>query len=146
MKFIAFEEVAAYLRGKSVAVVGSAPSVLDNEPGLVDSNEVVVRVNNPKCGPAQGFRTDVHYSFYGTSIRKSADELKREGCKLCACKLPNSKPIESEWHVQMNKPHGVDYRYIYANRAAWSCTGSSGNRQARRALSQGCTARDWDLR
>jgi hypothetical protein len=119
MKFVTFEEAASHIRGKTVAVVGSAPSVLDNAPGFVDSHDVVVRINNPKCGPAQGFRTDVFYAFFGSSVRKSVEDLKREGCKLCMCKLPNSKPLESEWHGKSNKPHGVDYRYIFQLRKNW---------------------------
>ena len=95
MRFVTFEDAAARLRGKSVAVVGSAPSCLDNAPGFVDGHDIVVRVNNYKLGPAQGQRTDVHYSFYGSSIRKTAAELERDGVKCCMCKCPNAKPLES---------------------------------------------------
>ena len=119
MRFVTFEEAAARLRGKSVAVVGSAPSCLDNAPGFVDGHDIVVRVNNYKLGPAQGQRTDVHYSFYGSSIRKTAAELDRDGVKFCMCKCPNAKPLESEWHERMGKQVGIDFRYIYRDRAAW---------------------------
>lgn len=119
MRFVTFAEVAERFHGKSVAIVGSGPSVLANAPGFIDSHDVVVRVNNHKCGPAAGARTDVHYSFYGTSIRKDARELQREGVALCMCKLPNSKPIDSEWHERNRKPEGVDYRYIYRLRESW---------------------------
>jgi hypothetical protein len=122
VRFVSFFEVADRLRGKSVAVVGSGPGCLDNAPGFVDSHDVVVRANNHKCGPAQGFRTDIHFSFYGTSIRKTTEELKREGVTLCMCKLPDSQPIESEWHRKNGKLAGIDYRYVYRNRAAfWFC-------------------------
>lgn len=119
MRFVTFEEAAERFHGKTVAVVGSAPSCAQNKPGFIDSHDVVVRVNNFKLGNGQGRRTDVHHSFYGSSIRVSAEALRASGVKLCMCKCPNSKPIESAWHVRMNKPHGVDYRYIYKNRAAW---------------------------
>jgi hypothetical protein len=119
MRFVPFSEVAQRLRGKSVAVVGSGPGSLDNAAGFVDSHDLVVRVNNYKTGPAQGFRCDIHYSFYGTSIRKSAQELQRDGVTLCMCKLPDSQPIESEWHRRHGKLVGIDYRYIYRNRAGW---------------------------
>lgn len=119
MKFVSFGDVRDRLRGKSVVIVGSGPSVLGNEPGFIDSHDVVVRVNNHKCSPAAGLRTDVHYSFYGSSIRKSAQELQREGVTLCICKLPNSKPLSSEWHEKRGKAEGVDYRYIYRQREAW---------------------------
>lgn len=119
MRFVTFSEVADRLRGKRVAVVGSGPGCLGNEPGFVDSHDVVVRVNNFKLGEAQGNRCDVHYSFYGTSIRKSVNELRDAGVTLCLCKLPNSQPIESDWHRRNNKLVGIDYRYIYRNRASW---------------------------
>lgn len=119
MRFVSFEQVAERFKGKRVAVVGSAPSCTDNAVGFVDSHDVVVRVQNYKTGDGQGFRCDVHYAFYGHSVKKTAEELKKDGVTLCMCKLPNSKPISSAWHEKMNKPHGVDYRYIYQARAGW---------------------------
>jgi len=122
MRFVTFEEVAAKLKGQHIAIVGSGPGSLDNAPGLVDGYSIVVRVNNYKTGPAQGFRTDIHYSFYGTSIRKTKEDLINDGVKLCMCKCPNSKPIESEWHERNGKQVGIDFKYIYKNRAAfWFC-------------------------
>lgn len=119
MRFCDSAAVRRVLEGRRVAVVGSGPGVLSNDVGFVDAHDVVVRVNNHKCGPAAGFRTDVHYSFYGTSIRKTAEELQAEGVRLVMCKCPDAKVMESEWHQRMNKPHGVDFRYIYRARAAW---------------------------
>lgn len=119
MRFLTFDEVAERLRGKSVAIVGSGPGCLGNEPGFVDSHDVVMRVNNYKTGEAQGWRCDVHYSFFGTSIRKSAEDLQRDGVTLCMCKLPNGKPLKSEWHEARGKAEGIDYRYIYRNREKW---------------------------
>lgn len=122
MRFVSFEEVAQQFRGKSIAIVGSGPGSLDNTPGFVDAHDIVVRANNYKTGENQGHRTDVHYSFYGTSIRKTREDLARDGVKLCMCKCPNSKPIESEWHERMGKQVGIDFRYIYRNRAPfWFC-------------------------
>jgi len=105
--------------GKRVAIVGSGPGSLDNAPGLVDSHDVVVRVNNYKTGKAQGYRCDVFYSFFGGSILKPAFDLQRDGVKLCICKCPNSKFIESEWHRKNGKMLGTDFRYIYKARANW---------------------------
>lgn len=119
MNFISFDQVAERLRGKRIAIVGSGPGSLDNAPGFIDSHDLVVRVNNYKTGPAQGMRCDVHYSFYGTSIRKNAEDLKRDGVTLCMCKLPNSQPLDSAWHRARGKMVGIDYRYIYTNRRAW---------------------------
>lgn len=107
------------MEGRSVAVVGSGPGVLSNAPGAVDSHEVVVRVNNYRTGKQAGFRTDVFYSFFGSSIKKTAAELKRDGVKLCMCKCPDAKIMESRWHRQHGKANGVDFRMIYAARAGW---------------------------
>lgn len=113
----------AYVRhafdGKRVAIVGSGPGCLDNEPGFIDGHEVVVRVNNYKTGRTQGKRCDVFYSFFGGSIKKNADELKADGVKLCLCKCPDAKFMESEWHRQKGKLNGVDFRYIYQHRKEW---------------------------
>lgn len=111
--------VEAVFNGKTVAVVGSGPGVLDNEPGFVDSHDVVVRVNNYKLGEAQGKRTDVFYSFFGSSIRKSVQDLVTDGVSLCLCKCPDAQFTESRWHRVNGKPHGVDFRYIYRDRASW---------------------------
>lgn len=119
MRFLTRQEVRPWFEGKRVALVGSGPGVLDNKPEYVDGHDVVCRVNNYKIGAAAGFRCDVHYSFYGTSIRKTAAELKRDGVKLCLCKCPNAQPIESEWHRRNNKMAGIDFRYIYQRRAGW---------------------------
>lgn len=96
--------------------------MLDNRKGFVDDHDVVVRVNNYKLSMAAGARTDVHYSFYGTSIRKTRQELKRDGVTLCMCKCPNAHAIDSEWHQQQRKMIGVDYRPHYERRASfWFC-------------------------
>jgi hypothetical protein len=108
------------LRGKRIALVGSGPGVLDNAPGFIDSHDVVARVSNYKLtGDVTGRRTDVFCSFFGTSIKKTAQELKRDGVYLCICKCPNSQPLESEWHRKNNMLVGIDYRYIYHRRADW---------------------------
>jgi len=118
--FVDRAAVSERLAGKRIALVGSGPGVLGNEPGFVDSHDVVIRVNNHKLiDETTGHRTDVHYSFYGQSIKKSRAELKREGVTLCMCKCPNAKAMESRWHERMHKPHGVDFRYIFEARAEW---------------------------
>jgi hypothetical protein len=119
MRFCDRERVAGLLEGKSVAIVGSGPGSLDNPRGLVDSYDVVVRVNNYKLFPATGFRTDVFYSFFGQSIKKTVRELKRDGVDLCMCKCPDAKFMESKWHIEQGKPAGVDFRMIYERRKDW---------------------------
>lgn len=119
MHFCDRAAVSAVLRGKSVALVGSGPGSLDNPVGLVDSHDVVVRVNNYRIFPSTGFRTDVFYSFFGQSIRKGAEELKRDGVRLCMAKCPDAKFMESAWHEKRKKMNGVDFRGIYAFRKDW---------------------------
>ncbi len=122
MRFVDRDEVAARFRGKRVAVVGSAPTCLDNAPGFIDAHDLVVRVNNYKTRGFErqvGARTDVHYSFYGSSVRKSAAELAADGVMLCMAKCPDARPIESAWHVARAKHAGIDFRYIYRNRRDW---------------------------
>lgn len=108
------------LNGRSVAIVGSGPGSLENEPGFVDAHDIVVRVNNYKNnGTLTGTRTDVHYSFYGNSIKKTAAELAGDGVTLCMCKCPNAAAIDSEWHRSRGQQFGVDFRWIYRKRASW---------------------------
>lgn len=121
--FVDRSVVARRLNGRSIAIVGSGPGLLGNAPGFVDSHDVVVRVNNYRCtGDVTGFRADVHYSFYGTSIKKTAWSLAHEGVKLCMCKCPNALAINSDWHRRNNRMEGVDFRRIYERRARfWFC-------------------------
>lgn len=100
-----------------MAIVGSAPSCLDNEPGFIDSHDIVIRINNFKLSPETGFRTDIFYSFFGSSIKKQQKDLKNT--TLCMCKCPDSKFIESKWHRDNGREVGVDFRYIYEARKDW---------------------------
>lgn len=119
MRFVTFDEVKARFKGKTVAIVGSAPSVLQNDLGFVDSHDVVVRVNNYKTVAQSGYRTDVYYSYFGGAIRKMVQDLKHDGVTLCMCKCPNSKPIASDWHERNGKQRGIDFGYIYELRRDW---------------------------
>lgn len=120
MVFCDRSHVASVLKGKRVAIVGSGPGVMQNPAGKVDGHDVVVRVNNFQClDDATGFRTDVFYSFFGLSIRKSAQELIDGGVKLCMAKCPDVKFIESAWHERNGKQRGVDFRLIYQERKDW---------------------------
>ena len=133
MNFVKYHDVMERFKGKSIAIVGSAPSCKDNDPEYVDSHDIVIRINNYKLigsdgrGPSRrlrgtGRRTDVHYSFYGNSIKKRKDELARDGVRFCMCKCPDSKPVESPWHEKRGKTEGIDFRYIYRQRKDfWFC-------------------------
>ena len=119
MKFITLTEARESIRGKRVAVVGGGPTALDNLAGFIDAHDVVVRVNNYRTGNEQGYRCDVFYSFFGQSIRKTRDELTRDGVRLCWAKCPDGKPLASPWHEQQGKTNGIDFRYIYREREPW---------------------------
>lgn len=120
MRWLTRSEAAARLEGRTVAVVGSGPGVMTNRRGSIDACEVVVRVNNYKlAGERTGKRTDVFYSYFGSAIRKTAAELKRDGVTMCMSKIPNAHAIESEWHRQRGQMVGVDFRAHFERRAGW---------------------------
>lgn len=119
MRFCDRERVRREFAGRSVAIVGSGPGVLGNVPGDVDRHDVVVRVNNYKLSPAAGTRTDVFYSFFGASIKKTADELRADGVRLCMAKCPDALAIDSPWHRKHGRMLGVDFRPIYERRRGW---------------------------
>jgi hypothetical protein len=123
MLLVTRSDVAQRFEGKSVAVVGSGPGVLDNKPGFIDGHDIVVRVNNYKLFPrSTGKRCDVHYSFYGKSITKTRSELKNDGVTLCMCKCPDAATINCAWHERRRKMAGVDFRWIYDFRKSfWFC-------------------------
>ncbi len=113
-------DVAQLITGARVALVGSGPGALENGPGAIDSFDVVVRVNNYKLGPpALGSRTDVFFSYFGNAIRKRPLELIRDGVRLCIAKCPDARAIDSPWHTERGKEHGIDFRWIYTLRAQW---------------------------
>jgi hypothetical protein len=116
-------EVASFFTDKTVAIVGSGPGILENQEGVIDGHDVVLRANNYKIVSAvTGRRCDVFYSFFGNSIRKTSSELHADGVKLCMCKCPNAQPINSEWHAKNDKMTGVDFRWIYKLRENfWFC-------------------------
>lgn len=119
MRLLNKNDLLNYIQGKSVAIVGSAPGVLNNDDGFIDSHDIVVRVNNYKLLKNTGVRTDIYYSYFGGAIKKSAKELVDDGVKFCMCKCPNAQFIQSEWHKKHGKMNGVDFRYIYRMRDGW---------------------------
>lgn len=119
MRCLTRPETAALFEGKRVALVGGGPSAALNPPDRIDSYDLIVRINNYRIAYGTGRRTDVLYSFFGNSIHKSVDQLKRDGVKLCMCKCPDAAALDSDWHFKHNKPHGVDFRYIYRKRHDW---------------------------
>lgn len=118
MNKLNWKDLETVFQDKSIAIIGSGPSALDNVGQFIDSHDFVVRVNNYKIRGFEerlGTKTDVHYSFYGSSIKKTVEELKRDKVKLCMCKCPNDF-VTSIWHNKNRKPFGCDWRYIYRQR------------------------------
>lgn len=127
-RFVTYEELHKRFFGKKVAIICSGPGCLDNTAKFIESHDVVVRVQNYSLEGRQdklGSRTDVHYSFYGGSVKKPKEALIKEGVQVCMAKCPDADCggpgdfMESKWHQEHNKPEGVDYRYIYKRRASW---------------------------
>lgn len=121
-----YDYVKKIFEGKRVVILGSAPSVKLNKGKNIDKYDVIVRINNydlEKYKDFIGTRTDVHYAFYGNSIRKKKEELLKEGVYLCMCKCPNAKVLDHDKMVDFDPQNfGGDFRYIYKIREKfWFC-------------------------
>lgn len=125
MKVLTFSNLVEIFKNRSVAVIGSAPSVKQNEARYINGYDEIIRINNYKTkGVALnkkpydytanvGSRTDWHYSFYGASIRKTSEELKKDGIKGHLCKCPNANAHMTEWHKMRGMQKGCDFGWIY---------------------------------
>ena len=114
MKLLKFDDIKNTFSGKKVAIFGSAPNCLENDGKEIDKHDYVIRVNNFKIFPEKtGKRIDVHYSFYGSSIRTTKESIK--DIKFHMCKCPNDFCFD---HNVPWDPHnrGSDFRWIYENR------------------------------
>jgi hypothetical protein len=112
-------DVRQQFEGKRVILVGGGPSAALNPAGFVDDHEVVVRINKYKFRNGTGRRTDIYYSYFGVSVKKTVEELRADGVRLCIAKCPDAMTMESAWHRNRNQMHGVDFRYIYRHRVGW---------------------------
>jgi len=133
VNFVNKQFIKDYFKGKRVAIFGSAPSCLENNNEYIDKFDLVIRVNNYKIKgigfdniaydytSKVGNRADVHYSFYGSSILKTAKDLFRDGVKLCMCKCPNEFLFNHD--VQWDpKNMGSDFRPLYRRKKDfWFC-------------------------
>lgn len=123
MNRLKFPDIQNFFKGKRVAIIGSAPCVLENNGGHIDSYDEVIRVNNYKIKPFQnhvGSRCDIHYAFYGSSIRKRMEQLKTDGVKFCMCKCPDDLCFDHHKMVDWDQHNrGGNYKWIYENRKDW---------------------------
>jgi hypothetical protein len=126
MSFVTKESLVPVFNNARVAIVCSGPSCLNNKGQDIDDYDVVVRVNNYKIKGFEdkvGTRTDVYYSFFGGSIKKTAEELRADGTYLCMCKCPNEKVVDHDKMVDWDEKNtGGDFRPIYRRRENfWFC-------------------------
>lgn len=98
-----------FFADKSVVVLGSAPCVVNAGATYLSEFDVIVRVNDYKiyndCN-----RVDVHYSYWGRSIKYS---MSHSGGAVVMCKYPNAV-FKSKKYVA---GHSGDLRDVYAMRA-----------------------------
>jgi hypothetical protein len=127
LKVLTLSDLKESFANKRVAIIGSAPSVLQNQGDIIDKYDEIIRINNFKVKGVDlkgnnydyrhlvGSRTDWHYSFYGGSIRTSKAEL--EGIKGHLCKCPNEEIVHlTDWHIKRKAEKGCGWAWIYRAR------------------------------
>lgn len=113
-------ELSKLITDKRIALVGSGPGVLDNETGYIDDSfDTVVRVSNFKLTRNTGKRVDIHYSFYGSSIKTDRDVLINAGVKYCIAKCPPGQVFESPFHRKRGTINSINFDYIYESKRDW---------------------------
>ncbi len=115
------QEMQKVIEGKKIIILGSAPSVLLNKGSEIDAFDYVVRLNNYKIDGFEknvGTRTDIYYSFFGRSIKKENEELKRHKVKFIMNKYPN----QTFWdHTGGKAIVGIsdECKWVYKLRKDW---------------------------
>jgi len=102
------------IKNKKVLIVGGASSASKQPEKWYNSFDIIVRCNNYK--KSNNSRTDIFYSYFGRNIKKTPEELKKDGVKFLISKCPNadmSKQL-SAYEIDMK-----DYRWIYKLRENW---------------------------
>lgn len=70
-------QVLSYLKGKTVAVVGNAPYILEEEYGKeIDNHDIVIRFNQgyPRDNITTGLKTNILYTAIATNVNKFVNE------------------------------------------------------------------------
>lgn len=106
------EKVAEIIAGKSVLVIGAAPSVEKLNANFMESFDLIVRVNNYQIFN-ECKRTDIFYSMLGGSIKKTCADLERDGCKFIFCKNPFGNYIEKDKNGGMNILKSLRFEATY---------------------------------
>jgi|WetSurMetagenome_2_1015567.scaffolds.fasta_scaffold01426_28 hypothetical protein len=117
MKQLTEFDVRNFFRGKTVLVLGSAGCVAKLKANFMETFDVIVRSNNYKpFNPCH--RVDVYYSFLGGSVKKSMNEIVKDGAKFVFCRCPDS---DFSKHVGGKYIPGksFDARPVYQQRKDW---------------------------
>jgi hypothetical protein len=120
------EKLKDFFQEKRVVLFGSAPSCLQNNGLYIDNFDIIVRTNNYKVFKRTsqeifydftanvGNRTDVFYTFFGSSVKKTIQELKKDGVKLIFSKCPNGKLLDHTVIFPKDKSNfGGEWTWIY---------------------------------
>jgi len=116
---IPVEKVASIIGGKSVLILGAAPSVESLTAEFMNGFDLIVRVNNYRIFNACE-RTDIFYSMLGGSIKKRCGDLAREGCKFIFVKSPAKDFIVKDEKGNKNIFKSLDIEGIFRQwRMGW---------------------------
>jgi len=104
------------LKGSSVAICGSAPSIQDNRDGYIDKHDIVVRMNNFKLLRSCGEKKHIYYSYFGKAIRKNASEINE--FEVVMCKYPE---VDFTGHTYGETDAGYSENFIkfYENKKSF---------------------------
>jgi len=109
-----YKQLINYIQNKKLLIVGGGPSASNKLKKWYDSFDIVVRLNNYKM--VNSDRTDIYFSYFGRNIKKTKEELLKNGVKFLINKCPNENVTELDANdkIQMH-----DYRWIYDLRKDW---------------------------
>jgi len=108
------EQLENFIKNKRLLVVGGAPSASKKSKDWYDTFDVIVRCNNYK--KINNDRTDVFYSYFGRNIKKTKEELLKDGVKFLINKCPNANMTKVLTNCDIQDK---DYRWIYDLRKDW---------------------------
>jgi hypothetical protein len=103
------KDLINYFYNKSVIILGSAPSVKENKAEFLESFDVIVRLNNYKFFN-ECVRTDIYYSYFGRSIKKTKQDIINDDIKYIICKYPNCNWGDPKDGIQDNWSWVYEYR------------------------------------
>jgi len=108
------EQLINFITNKKILIVGGAPSASKKSKNWYDSFDVIVRLNNYK--KATDSKTDIFFSYFGRNIKKTKEELLKDGVKFLINKYPN-KDLSKE--LKNSNIDDKDYRWVYNLRKDW---------------------------